>query len=171
MRTNLVTSIRLYFETVRYLRPIQVFARLWHRLYFPSLAHVQPSRRVCLVNSPFVLSSSRKASIRASDRVCFLNEEGDLTGRDAWNDSTKDKLWLYNLHYFNDLNSVGAQERIDWHRELVNRWISENPIGQGNGWEPYPLSLRIVNWIKWAVNGNKLTTPTGDSLVQQVYYL
>ena len=27
--------------------------------------------------------------------------------------------------------------------------MSENPPGQGNGWEPYPTSLRIVNWVKW----------------------
>ena len=20
---------------------------------------------------------------------------------------------------------------------------------KGNGWEPYPISLRIVNWVKW----------------------
>ena len=27
--------------------------------------------------------------------------------------------------------------------------IAQNKIGDGNGWEPYPLSLRIVNWIKF----------------------
>ena len=30
--------------------------------------------------------------------------------------------------------------------------MAENPPGQGNGWEPYPTSLRIVNWIKWALS-------------------
>ena len=37
------------------------------------------------------------------------------------------------------------------------RWIAENPAPHGNGWEPYPLSLRIVNWIKWLVR-----QPAGD---------
>jgi hypothetical protein len=27
-------------------------------------------------------------------------------------------------------------------------------IGKGVGWEPYPTSLRIVNWIKWPFSGN-----------------
>ncbi|GAB1261936.1 heparinase II/III family protein [Aurantivibrio plasticivorans] len=34
-------------------------------------------------------------------------------------------------------------------RYLIERWISENPPFTGNGWEPYCLSLRVVNWVKW----------------------
>ncbi|WP_335338113.1 heparinase II/III family protein [Thioalkalivibrio nitratireducens] len=69
----------------------------------------------------------------------------------GWNDPRRDKLWLYNLHYFDDLNAVDADARAGWHRALIPRWIAENPPGQGNGWEPYPTSLRIVNWVKWAL--------------------
>ena len=40
-----------------------------------------------------------------------------------------------------------------------------------NGWEPYPLSLRIVNWVKWLLQSN--VTPGGiyESLSQQVWSL
>jgi uncharacterized heparinase superfamily protein len=31
----------------------------------------------------------------------------------------------------------------------VARWIDENPPLAGNGWEPYTLSLRLVNLVKW----------------------
>jgi len=34
---------------------------------------------------------------------------------------------------------------------LIQRWIEENPPVAGNGWESYPLSLRIVNWVKWGL--------------------
>ena len=89
----------------------------------------------------------------------FLNETHELTGaghegaegRDPWNDPARDKLWLYNLHYFDDLNAAGREERQPWHLALLQRWVNENPPAQGNGWEPYPTSLRIVNWIKWSL--------------------
>ncbi|MGH9434325.1 MAG: heparinase II/III domain-containing protein, partial [Terriglobia bacterium] len=32
---------------------------------------------------------------------------------------------------------------------VVLNWIDSNPRGQPPGWEPYPLSLRIVNWLKF----------------------
>ena len=66
----------------------------------------------------------------------FLNVKGRPNG---WNDPRFEKLWLYNLHYFEKYCTT----------ELIERWIKENPIGHGNGWEPYPVSLRVVNWIKW----------------------
>ncbi|EKD98152.1 MAG: hypothetical protein ACD_23C00561G0001, partial [uncultured bacterium] len=73
--------------------------------------------------------------------------------------------------YFNDLNAANALARREWHRTLLVRWITENPPGQGVGWEPYPLSLRIVNWIKWALAGNGLDGVTRHSLAIQARYL
>ncbi len=69
----------------------------------------------------------------AMDRFVFLNEEGKLAGPESWNDPARAKLWLYNLHYFDDLNAVGAADRVDWHRALIQRWVDENPVGFGNG--------------------------------------
>ena len=47
------------------------------------------------------------------------------------------------------------------------RWIAGNPIGFGVGWEPYPISLRICNWIKWHLSGNRLQTAAVESLFLQ----
>ncbi|HDZ9263431.1 TPA: alginate lyase family protein, partial [Vibrio cholerae] len=54
-----------------------------------------------------------------------------------------------NLHYFDDLNAIDSASRQAIQSSFVDRWIADNPPVAGNGWEPYPLSLRIVNWIKW----------------------
>jgi len=107
----------------------------------------------------------------ALERFVFLNEEGKLSGPDSWNDPSREKLWLYNLHYFDDLNAVGASERLDWHRALIQRWVVENPPTKGNGWESYPLSLRIVNWVKWGLQGNAMEPDWLDSLAVQVRFL
>lgn len=107
----------------------------------------------------------------APTRFRFLNDERALTFPDAWNGTDLDKLWLYNLHYFDDLNARDAEERRAWHDGVIQRWICENPPVHGNGWEPYPLSLRIVNWIKWALAGHDLSSQAAHSLAVQVRHL
>lgn len=79
----------------------------------------------------------------------FLGERGELASSEDWNHPGKSKLWLYNLHYLDDLCAQGAADRHAQHRALVARWIDENPPLAGNGWEPYTLSLRLVNLVKW----------------------
>ncbi len=101
----------------------------------------------------------------------FLNELHELSFPEGWNGSGVEKLWLYNLHYFDDLNARCSRRRGSWHQTLIEQWIRDNPPGHGNGWEPYPLSLRIVNWIKWALAGNQLKEPWLHSLAVQVRYL
>ena len=55
--------------------------------------------------------------------------------------------------------------------EPVELWIRENPAGRGAGWEPYPLSRRIVNWIKWMMGGGLATSGVSESLAAQADYL
>lgn len=106
-----------------------------------------------------------------SSAICFLNETHELRSALAWNDPERTKLWLYNLHYFDDLNARDAHLRHNWHVSLLTRWVAENPPALGNGWEPYPTSLRIVNWVKWVLAGNVLPNVCLGSLATQVRWL
>lgn len=101
----------------------------------------------------------------------FLNTEHSIPAEYDWNSPGLPNLWLYNLHYFDDLNAERAAGRADWHRDLIARWIAQNPPGEGIGWEPYPLSLRIINWIKWTLVGNALDDVARHSLAVQVRFL
>lgn len=152
-------SAALYFHTVRHLKPPQVLARI-PRLRDGSVA---PDEAVVLRQRatdswrPHILREPAH-TLSAPNRFRFLNQEREITG---WNDPGIPKLWLYNLHY-----SECPEEA------LINRWIDENPIGTGNGWEPYPLSLRIVSWIKWAlVTRQHLPPKVLRSLYQQAAWL
>jgi uncharacterized heparinase superfamily protein len=100
----------------------------------------------------------------------FLNEAGHLDEL-GWDGPQREKLWRYNQHYFNDLNTQDAAGRMPWHMALMDNWVANNPPGCGNGWEPYPLSLRVVNWIKWAMSGGTLTPCARQSLAVQVRWL
>ncbi len=100
----------------------------------------------------------------------FLSEPGNLDEL-GWDGPQREKLWRYNQHYFDDLNAQEANDRLNWHLALVDDWVTHNPPGQGTGWEPYPLSLRIVNWIKWALRDTELSPSATHSLVVQVRWL
>ena len=55
--------------------------------------------------------------------------------------------------------------------DLIESWMRENPPGSGAAWEPYPLSLRIVNWIKWVLGGGTTGAEMLQSLATQTDFL
>lgn len=112
----------------------------------------------------------RTASITDPRRFRFLNRDGDLDLL-GWDAPDTDKLWRYNQHYFDDLNAIDAPARHDWHLALILNWIAHNTPGRGTGWEPYPTSLRIVNWIKWSLADNDLPQKARQSLAVQARWL
>ena len=159
----------LYARTVPTLRPVQVFGRLWRvvRSPRPDTSPAPAAREgLSLVRGP-----RREPSLVARDRVRLLNRERDVATRDDWNDDAEAKLWLYQLHYHDDLVAADAPARAAWHDRWIGRWIQENPPGSGNGWEPYPLSIRIVRWIQWSLSGGRLTPEARHSLAVQARYL
>jgi uncharacterized heparinase superfamily protein len=104
-------------------------------------------------------------------RFCFLNRQLELTDPDAWRRITDDRLWLYNLHYFDDLVARDSASRRTWHDHLISEWIEQNPPASAPGWEPYPTSVRIVNLVKWALAGNLLPNAALHSLAIQARHL
>jgi uncharacterized heparinase superfamily protein len=100
----------------------------------------------------------------------FLNIDGDLS-EIGWDGPQREKLWRYNQHYFDDLNSINSDKRKEWHKKIIQEWINCNPPGFGTGWEPYPVSLRIVNLVKWVLSKNELSTDAKQSLAIQLRWL
>lgn len=100
----------------------------------------------------------------------FLNKTKRLETV-GWDGPDCAKLWRYNQHYFDDLNAIDASERYHLHIDLMRDWVANNPPGQGTGWEPYPTSLRIVNWVKWGLSGNAVPEECLQSLAVQARWL
>ena len=121
-------NLGLTIRTIIHLKPVQIWNRIWRK-------------RLSFLRRP-----RPPASTSPLPEFEFLNVKGNPNG---WNDPRFEKLWLYNLHYFDYLNNEVEGRGERWKLDLVLRWIQENPVGCGNGWEPYPISLRVVNWIKW----------------------
>lgn len=158
-----------FWRTVRHLRPVQVYSRLWFWLHRPRPVMAPPPALRCRYGTWYA-PAERVASLVGPMRFRFLNAEADLE-KIGWDHPKKAKLWRYNQHYFDDLNAEAADGRLEWHKVLIGQWISGNPPGEGTGWEPYPTSLRIVNWVKWALAGNALPEDAVASLAVQIRWL
>ena len=159
----------LLLRTVVWLKPVQIYSRVWMRLYRPNPRRIDGA--VVSLSPDCWQAIPRKSSMTGPDRFTFLNRTETLGRAEDWNAGHLPKLWLYNAHYFDDLVASGAAERSDWHRKLILRWIAENPAGVGNGWEPYPTSLRIVNWTKWLLSANPAVDGMLQSLATQADWL
>ena len=156
-------------RTIWRLKPVQIYGRARFRLTRPrpDLRAAPPQRSLQGWTAPVPGSPA----LTGPDEIILIDRPGRITDPASWNDPAQEKLWLYNLHYFDELSARADAERQEWRRGLIARWIAENPPGAGNGWEPYPVSLRIVNWIKWGLSGQPLGPAALDSLAVQARWL
>ena len=164
--------ISRYFHTIRYLKLKQIYYRIWYYFVKPSINNESPVIDLRILENEFCSSIKKKISLINENTFKFLNKSESLL-EVGWSDNrnTITKLWRYNQHYFDDLNAVDSHKRKVWHDQLLKNWISNNGIGKGIGWDPYPTSIRIVNWIKWHLQGNKLFDALLKNLVLQTSYL
>ncbi|MBL4782701.1 MAG: alginate lyase family protein [Porticoccaceae bacterium] len=155
------------FHTVRHLKPIQVINRISRKFTKPKLWTGDiPSSMPASCSWQAI--ANLPSTLVGDDTACFLNEEGPLY---EWHNANKSHLWLYNLHYFDDLLAEGTQQRSHAHGQLITHWLAANPPATGVGWEPYPTSLRIVNWVQWLLLGNPPVPGMLASLYQQTHVL
>lgn len=136
-----------YLHTLRFMRPGQILwllrFRVVPRSHRPRAPAVEPSR--CGLATP-ALQPPIEQDLESAVR--FLGAEQRLMdGLPDWRAADKPKLWRYNLHYFDYLLWPAVAERRK--AALIDSWIAENPPGSPDAWEPYPVSLRIVNWVKF----------------------
>ena len=129
----------LYWNTLRYLRPVQITGRLKHALYKPKIkSGIVGQLRV--VSGIWQQPAQRSCKMVSSEEFCFLNEIHAVRSASDWNHPKWAKLWLYNLHYFDDLASDYSLCRYESHRQLIERWIKNNPGPRSiMAWDPAGL--------------------------------
>ena len=178
-------TILLYIVTIRYLKVSQLVFRLWRKLYRPAIPALSTAslRRMGKLVTPAVKSSAitgfnlrseidgQPLHLFRSIQFSFLNHAITYRGKIDWSDSRAQRLWLYNLHYFDYLNSTQCQQHLALSLSLISDWIKQNPPLTCPAWEPYPCSLRIVNWIKWHLHCQGLTQEMQNHLALQVRWL
>ena len=145
-------KIKLYYHTIRFLKPVQVFYRLIGRFKQKNNFNYINQK----LNPSLILWKGGVKNLQSFDENNSFNFLNTLKrfNKDKidWNYSSNGKLWTYNLNYFDFLNqdSIDANQGI----QLINQFIVFCP-DHIDGVEPYPISLRSINWIKF-LSKNKI---------------
>lgn len=163
-------KLLLLINTVKYLKWQQIYFRLLRKFVKPKVTD-KFSGSIPKRSRVWKHLTLYEEKIDKRLNACFLNHSKQLDLPTDWNNKGCSKLWIYNLHYFEDLLSESSQDKNEFHRQLLKRWVDENPVGHGNGWEPYPSSLRIVNILKAWLGGLELNDKLFESVHSQVSYL
>jgi uncharacterized heparinase superfamily protein len=155
--------LRLFIDTARYVTPSQRRARVRART-------LRLMRRVFRTRftppddvriAPHVPIEVRAGQPHDGVTFRFLSHE---IREPRWNEASASQLWRFHLHYFDYALDLGpaAFER------LARSWMRENAGMQGDGWHPYPLSLRIVNWSR-ALDFFLLDSGFAEELARSIY--
>ncbi len=162
-------------RTVRHLKPRQIAWQIGNRVRTrlenpASLAsHEPPTYPGSRWNRDTTFQPPRQpdyAPDAKRGRFRFLDEERELGSPIDWSAASTPKLWQYNLHYFDWLFSTGFDEGA----KAVLDWIERHPPRRGAvGWEPYPVSLRAMNWCGWFFARHAQRTEERDDLDERIW--
>lgn len=164
-----------YYYTIKFLKWIQIKYQIWYRLRnfirsiiqfryaysrdYPLYRVIQMEKGVHAVESYY-----------GHNKFVFLNLEKCFDNFIIWDYSNFGKLWTYNLNYFEFLNQFNAKSFNEEYTVIFNDFIKRLPYLK-NANEPFPTSLRIINWINYFII-NKITNRDYiKSLYNQLYVL
>lgn len=166
----------LVYRTLRHVPLEQLWFYLLRRGLPLSVAKPVSTRGVSKITLPLTLVAPLPPvePLLLREQFCFLNQFAGF-GLDApdWRAKSMPKLWRYHLHYFDWLK----EENPDHTRcaFTLDHWIAHNPLGSEDAWEPYTVSLRLMNWIGYCYRRRQLGLDVKpewiDSIAQQGKWL
>ena len=158
-----INKIKLFSNTIKYLKPIQIYYRLYYfvrnRFFKRSYNRELSIKEVSLVWNDVLLIPD---TYFGNNSFSFLNIAKDFQKEIDWNYDGVGKLWTFNLNYFDFLN----QKEIDVEDglRLMKNYVAKYSLLK-DGKASYPISLRGINWIKFLAK-NKIK----DDVVNQALY-
>lgn len=160
-------NYRLLWNTVKHLKPKQVFYQVKYRLKKPAYVALEAP----INGSKFQVPSLKTTPIPKykcveGEKFNFLNLEHEFAG---WNFTENGMLWAYNQNYFDWINQDGYSEEdgCKW----IDKFIKDIPSNKV-GLDPYPIALRSINWVKFFCRYPDAATQSRlDSLYSQIKLL
>lgn len=166
----MLKKLSRYYHTLKHLKLIQIRYQLWYRLrnkFFPVQypLEMQAPEFQKLKLAPF---PKQYTHYLGENHFQFLNLEQNFKDDFNWNYFGYGKLWAYHLNYFDYLH----QPEMDWEtgRKLIDDFL-EQPQSRFEGLDPYPISMRTINWIKFLSGHKKYPKKIIDSLYAQYLVL
>ena len=142
-------KVFLFLRTVQYLKLKQILYRLFYafRSKYRHFVRFKFKYKFYRKGKPLQFDEliPNKTSFSAN-KFTFLNNSVTFSSVIDWDYSDNGKLWTYNLNYFDFLNQRGLQKETG--ETLIFLFIDQiKDLNNAN--EPYPTSLRGINWVKF----------------------
>ena len=158
----MLNKYKTILETLLHLRFIQIYYQIYYRLrnslfVKPALPRVSEKQSIQdrFKLYPFYpLGQHIQVFVDSSNRInfTFLNKSSAFRIKEIdWNYEAHGKLWTYNLNYFEFLfySELSHKTKV----ELLKSFC-ENSSNLKDGLDPYPTSLRLINWVKYLISTN-----------------
>lgn len=167
--------LSLFLWTARYLSPSQAWHRFWSivRKHWRQIRAKQAPKPIGWKLASYkplyaglsdishqdpwaddVSTAVKKAKGVFERRFYFLHHSHTFSKEVDWHDPKLSQLWRYHLHYFEYINDLlvwlamgQPTESFQTFQRLAESWICGNQKLSGDGWHPYTISLRAVNWV------------------------
>jgi len=161
---------RLY-STLKFLKPKQFYYRFYYLLTIKLRKQLDIKHPLFKDSHPStlnLLSSIPTTQCYIENKFKFLNLEKKFTTAIDWNFSEYGRLWTYNLTYFDFLHqkSITKKEGLILMHDFIDQSATLN-----DALEPFPISLRGINWVKFLANQNIIDSRINDSLFAQYHIL
>ena len=162
-------KLQLVFNTIVYLKPIQIYYRLYYFLR-NRLFGYNVKKRIINDFNPIVWKNRidyDNSYFKKENSFTFLNISYSFSDKINWNSNQFGKLWTYNLNYFDFLNQENISKETGL--QLIQDFIKNDALLK-DGKEPYPISLRGINWVKF-LSKNKVNKEFIDNNLYNHYYI
>ena len=159
-----ISTLKLTLNTVKYLKPKQIFYRVYYflRNRFTNKSYSKVSFDVQNIHWENTISSPISFQEKSTFKFLNIEHRFDVIN---WNYGAFGKLWTYNLNYFDFLQQKGISKNLGLF--LIYDYIKSKDLLK-DGMEPYPISLRGMNWIKF-ISIHKIGDPDIDSFLYNNY--
>ena len=164
-----IHKIKLLFNTILYLKPVQVYYRLYY--FLRNIFIGKKVKKKTLANFNSIVWENEfnyeNSYLDKDNSFVFLNLSHSFSDKIDWNYNRFGKLWTYNLNYFDYLNQENISKEIGI--ILIKDYIKNDNLLL-DGKEPYPISLRGINWVKF-LSKNKVNEEFIDNNLYNHYYI
>ena len=162
-------KIKLLINTVIHLRAIQIYYRIYYFLR-NRLFRYNVEKRIINDFNPIVWKNRidyDNSYFKKENSFTFLNISHSFSDKINWNFNQFGKLWTYNLNYFDFLNQENISKETGL--QLIQDFI-KNEFILKDGKEPYPISLRGINWVKF-LSENQVKDEVVDTTLYNHFYI
>ena len=164
----ILRKILLIYHTLKFLKFKQLYWQIRYRLKKPTFIKQDKNNISRADNLVFSYNYVQCSKYLGNNSFRFLNLDKKFNDDIDWNFLEFGKLWNYNLEYFDFLSQIDIS--IDEKTRLISDFYSFS-IKTKRKLEPYPVSLRTINIIRFVCGNNINKNYIDDYIYQELTFL